>query len=148
MRFHRAIGVLTLITFLHLAVGCSTRTTWPIHSDPGDENPEARALKLGAQPIEIVGYTDRDGEHHIWEGEVRAVLPDSLEFTLLGKGLVRPEPRVKRVHRLDVVSIERSELDGTRTTWLVLGVALVVAVGVAAAVSYAEFQKNMERMGY
>jgi hypothetical protein len=103
---------------------------------------------LGAQPIEIVGYTDRDGEHHIWEGEVRAVQPDSLEFNFLGKGWFRPEPRVKRLHRLDVVSIERSELDGTRTTWLVLGVALVVAVGVAAAVSYAEFQKNMERMGY
>ena len=143
MRCHRSVSVLTLVTFLPIAVGCSTQATRQIHSAPDDPDPSADESWLGEEPVKIAGYTDRNDQFHEWEGRVRAVLPDSLEFTREVPDGYWPYPDTSlrpkqaeclRLHREEVVSLRVVEIDGERTGSLLLAIGLVVGLWVFLAV--------------
>ena len=77
MRFHQAISVLVLATFLPFAVGCSSQRTVRLDSDPGEPS-----LPIASnESVAILGYTTVDSEFHEWDGQMRVVGADSLEFT-------------------------------------------------------------------
>ena len=147
MRFQRAVSVLALVSFLPLAFGCSKQTTNALDTDLGGPN----ALLSDEQPVRIAGYTDHEGQFHEWEGEVQAVLPDSLLFTRDVPDGYWPHPDSTfrptrqddlRLHRSDVLSVELVEAnpDGTSFLLSLFGVLVVTAVIVAIVVTQIDME--------
>jgi hypothetical protein len=145
MRFHRAIRILVLTTFLPTALGCASRRTVDLHSDPGSQ---AEFLADG-KPVQISGFTMSDGEVIDWDGHVSSDPPESLKFVpaaaenlkkgaTFGGGSTRKnaESETFRLARVSVRSLNVVELQVGRTLALgipvaFLGVFVVAVVGMA-----------------
>ena len=113
MHTRRVISLLTLLSFLPLAVGCSKLSTVPISSNPGADS-EVVSLD---EPIRIKGYKTPPDTVHEWDGYVRQV-GDNLEFYEVNWKSGRPAPMRPpsfSLARADVVSLTVKQKDGGRT---------------------------------
>ena len=135
MHRQRVISVVTLATFLPLAVGCSSHRTMDLDSDP-----VAADVWLTEQGwVKIAGHQLRDGEFHGWEGEVRAAPPDSLEFRRVVIDRSNPYSDSSsleriRVPRSEVARLELVEFSDHKTA--VLGLTIGVVLGAIVSTAF------------
>jgi hypothetical protein len=126
MQHRRLITAMTLVAFLPLAAGCSNTRTVPIGSDPSAA--EAVAEFQAGESLEISGFARASDGYRDWDGQVRMVAPDSLEFI--------PEPHSTKPAsdaRFRLPCEEVTSLSVVVPDWAATRVATVVTVLVVGA---------------
>lgn len=155
MGFHRAISIVTLTAFLPLALGCSRDPAQVVRNDVEGSEPGGAGSWPGDEgPVSIVGYTDRAGLYVEWDGKVRAIVPDSLEFTreVVDETWPYPDSSYRRtgevesrvLHRDDVGSLWLAEPGEIRIRWGLVFVLAATALLIYAAISVAVWQAEWE----
>lgn len=130
MDVRRCVSLVVLVTFLPLALGCSSSRTVAIGQDPD-------SLLERSDEQRIVGYTTADGEHHSWLGLIESVAGDSLRFTPAPlSGIPEEEwPPPFRMARADVRSVDIGDDSGAFVALLVISGVLLAVVAVSALVA-------------
>ena len=143
MRTHRAIALLTMVSFLPLAAGCSAETTVVLGTDP-DTRAEVVSFD---EPVAISGYTTRHGGFRHWRGTVQNYSADGLLFIDQSYTIeTRDDQRTKfRLARDDVVSVRILEPQGGQTTLLILGVAIGLILVAIVVAGYKSVQASGSR---
>lgn len=133
MNISRPLRLITLVTFLPLATGCSTTRSIAIGDDPGGAEDPLRT----EERLAVTGYLDAEGGRQDWNGFVQAAGVDSLEFTRVRRARGNAPPRAEvlslRLARNEVSGLLVDEPQKGRTSLLVVGVVLgVLALGLIA----------------
>ena len=128
MRSRAFVSVLTLVTFLPIAVGCSSGHSYTLADDPVTR--EVTATLRSGDPVRISGFTTLTDGPREWRGVVSLVEADSLEFAprVLASQTSAAKAESFRLAREEVVSLEVIQADGTKT----VATAALVLVGVLA----------------
>lgn len=127
MTARRLISLVTLLSFLPLAVGCSSQKSIALDSNPGSEADPLR----GGKSVRISGYTSTVNGYQEWSGAVRAAQSDSLQFSRRAGSTVH-ESRSLRLPRAEVISLSTTDTHFGRSVLLVFG-CFVGMLGLAAA---------------
>jgi hypothetical protein len=130
--FQRVVAVLTAVVFVACLPGCKSVAVQPM---PGPVK-EANGAKLSAVNevasedfTKIVGYTTRDGRHHVIEGRA-TVIGD--QFLVIGDS----DNETYRGPVSDVVSVDVSYVNGWSVAgFLLLGILVVGVVLLVVAAS-------------
>lgn len=133
MRFRRLICLMTLLSFIPLAAGCSSQKVIPLHSDPGSG---ADPLREG-KSLSISGYTSHEDGYQMWRGTIRTAPPDSLLLRKKAASTSR-EAATLQLARAEVISVSVTDMHWGRSTFLALGlfVGVSVLLGILSDPSY------------
>ena len=119
MKPRRLISLMVLLTFLPAATGCSSSRPDRIRTEPV----EGSIPLASGRSLQITGFTDTAGAYHTWDGTVRAVGEEQLEFRRSGESMLLARAQVASPD----VPVSRSKRDPVLT-------ALVTAFLVAAVI--------------
>jgi len=138
MSNRRLLSALTLVAFLPLAIGCSSTRTTSMQDDAS----EAERMLGSGKPVDVSAVIDRTGKRHEWEGTVRLVSPDVLEFSR--EAYTGQPAKTVRLARQDVQAFESTHFSGGKTTLLVVGtLAAFIAVEMVWIASSLDFHPSL-----